>query len=80
MVCFKYFLNNLKINPITNLLNMADKIEADLTIMPNDRFKKVKQKQKKKKKKLKLKKRKLNHNLKLKQMFLIHLDKLIYFY
>ena len=46
---FQVFLNYPKISPITNLLNMADKIAEDLTIIPTEEIKKEPEKKEEKK-------------------------------
>ena len=51
---FQVFLNYPKISPITNLLNMADKIAEDLTIIPNEEIKKTEPVKKEEKKEEKI--------------------------
>ena len=53
---FQVFLNYPKINPITNLLNMADKIAEDLTIIPNEQIQKTETEKKEEKKEIENKK------------------------
>ena len=47
---FQVFLNYPKISPITNLLNMADKIAEDLTIAPTEEIQKTETEKKEEKK------------------------------
>ena len=49
---FQVFLNYPKIEPITNLLNLADKIAENLTIIPNEQIKKEEEKIEKKEEKV----------------------------